>query len=171
MLTWEELGAFYRTGLGFKMLTKWRYHLEKIRGDSEKDEHKVVNLGENKGLPRYRIGRWLSSNPAERGWSWWRIPRWPWVNRLVHSWKRQARRWTNLLLNWAQWGLSLSLEPIFCSQPSKIAMQLKSGPKKKKSRGKQHECMARQTWPLRRKGRYWGCSVLGRKKWGDGWAW
>lgn len=68
----EELWAFWRTGLGFKMLTKWRNHLEKIRGDSEKDEHKVVNLGENNGLPRYKMGDgWLSSSSAERGWSWW----------------------------------------------------------------------------------------------------
>lgn len=56
-------------GLGFKILTKWRNHLEK-RGYSEKDKHKVVNLGGNNGLPRPRMGDgWLSSSSAEGGWS------------------------------------------------------------------------------------------------------
>lgn len=52
------------------MLTKWRNRLEKMRSNSEKDEHKVVHLGENNGLPRYKRGDGgLSSSSAERGWS------------------------------------------------------------------------------------------------------
>lgn len=66
-LTWVEFRVFLRTGLGFKILTKQRNHLEKIRGCSEKDKQKVANLGGNNGLPRPRIGGWLAEQQLCKG--------------------------------------------------------------------------------------------------------
>lgn len=56
-----------KTGLAFKILTKWRNHLEKIKGYSEKDKHTVVNLGGNNGLPKTQNGRWLAEQQLCRG--------------------------------------------------------------------------------------------------------
>lgn len=33
---------------------------------------------------------WLSSSSAERGWSWWWIPGWPWVTGLAQLWKKTS---------------------------------------------------------------------------------
>lgn len=76
------------------MLTKWRNHLEKMRSNSEKDEHKVVNLGENNGLPRYKKGRWWAEQQLCRKG----------LELMVHS-RLTVSHQASTVVKKASWGL------------------------------------------------------------------